>query len=201
MELQKQTGPLIMPSPKSPARMVKAAAKGTVAAVASVPNTITGLCNLGFRIGIFLILKSYLVLFHTKLAFTGYCMVVGQLILALIFIMVGTSMQDPRVANSPRKARTNAYAYLFGALLGYFILFISKQFSWNFFAQREAVNWFVDALNTVRGGLGEISMSILFCDQEFWSFFSLLLFFITEWFNCSLFGLPFSKSKSLETTL
>ena len=155
-----------------------------------IPSTLTGIAGFGFKVGVFLILKSYLILRNVDLSATGYTMVVSQLALAFVLIAAGITIQDERSAEKPDGLKRTASFYLFGAINGYLVNILSDKMGWKFFDDQTAVNWFVDIFNSLLRGFGEVSMNLLFCDQDFWSFFSLLLFGIMMIYQYSIFGSP-----------
>ena len=90
---------------KASAAAIKA---GKAIVNAPLPPSINWLYGFGFKIGILIVLKSFLVMRYqwANLSREGFWMVSSQLILSLILISCGLIMQTQRILENPRKLVT-----------------------------------------------------------------------------------------------
>ena len=146
-----------------------------------IPSSLNWIYSFGFKVGLFLILKSFLILRYqfSNLQLSGYIMVMSQMIQALILIACGVLMQNKALYDEPLHLRKISNCYGYALLLGFIVFVLRETFSWNFFKEAQAVNWFVDALHVVTKGAGEFGLSLLFWDCDLWGMFCSLLYFIT----------------------
>ena len=146
-----------------------------------LPSSLNWIYSFGFKVGIFLILKSFLILRYQffNLQLSGFIMIVSQFLQALVLIACGALMQNESLFDEPIKLRKISHYYGYALLLGLGIFAFREIFAWEFFKEAASVNWFVDFFHSVGKGASEIGLSLLFWDCDLWGAFCGLLYFIT----------------------
>lgn len=146
-----------------------------------MPSSLNWIFGFGFKIGVFLILKSFLILRYQafNLQLSGAIMILSQLIQALALIACGALMQNERLYDEPNKLRKIANYYGLVALWGVLIFILRESFDWTFFRKADGANWFYNFFDNVASGIGNVSLSLLFWDCDLWTAFCGLLYFIT----------------------
>ena len=171
MEPQKHTRP---ESAWQQARQLAASA-----ASAQLPASLNWIYGFGFKIGIFLILKSFLVIRYLQLSATGCIIVFSQFALALVFIVLGLIMQEPG-SNRSRSVLTAITAgYGLTTAIGGAICFLKDVCAWEFFKPIQNANWFVDIFSGAAKNAKEITLSLVFWDTDLWVMFCCILFLLT----------------------
>ena len=147
-----------------------------------MPPSLTWIYSFGFKLGVFLILKSFLILRYqwTNLNWSGFTMVIAQFVQALYLIACGALMQNEKLYDEPLKLRKIANSYSGALLIGIVVFVCRETFAWQFFKEPKAINWFVDFFTGIWKGAGEIGLALLFWDFDLWSAFCGLLYFITN---------------------
>ena len=164
-----------------------------------IPSSINWIYGFGFKVGIFLALKSALILKYqgNNLAITGFVTVIAQFVTAVMMIIGGVTMQSQRMYEDPRKLRRSANKYGVAAAFGLLIMLVKDRIDWSFFKNPAATNWFMNAWTAVTKGAGEITLSILFCDFDLWTLFCGLLYIIADVYLYEIFDDPQSLSGRL----
>lgn len=144
-----------------------------------LPKSLDWIYGFGFKVGIFLALKSFLALRFFHLSLSGCLMVLSQLIMALAFIVSGLIMQRPGSIFDLQTLRISTISYGSVTIYSALICIIKANFDLDFFRKAASKNWFVDFFNGLSKVLGEISMSIVFWDIDLWTMFSLILLLLT----------------------
>lgn len=146
-----------------------------------IPNSMNWLFSLGFKIGLLLALKSFLILRYQGMNLTlpGIVIVLSQLFLGSILIACGMLMQDPSLYANPFSVRTIARVYGITGLLCALVMAFRVIGQWAFFKDPASVNWFIDFFTGIFKGAKEITLSILFIDCDLWVAFCLLLFVVS----------------------
>jgi len=173
-------------SAKVAGKAVKAGTKHAVKAGKAVlalqmPSSLNWIYSFGFKVGVFLILKSFLILRYQffNLQLSGFIMIASQFLQAFVLIACGALMQNESLYDEPIKLRRISHYYGYALLLGFASFACREIFSWEFFREPQAVNWFVDFFHTIGKGASEIGLSLLFWDCDLWGAFCGLLYFIT----------------------
>ena len=182
----KKSAQLAGKAAKVSGKAVKTSAKYAVKAghkvmTLEMPNSLNWIYSFGFKVGVFLILKSFLILRYQffNLQTSGLIMVASQFIQALILIACGALMQNKALYDEPLKLRKISHYYGIAVLLGLIIFTLRSLFDWQFFREPKAVNWFIDFFGGISKGISEFSLSLLFWDCDLWGAFCGLLYFIT----------------------
>lgn len=171
MEPQKHTRPEIA---WQQARQLAASA-----ASAPLPTSLNWIYGLGFKIGIFLILKSFLVIRYLQLSATGCIIVLSQCALALVLIVLGVIMQEAG-SNRSRGVLTAVTAgYGLTTVIGGAICYLKDVCAWEFFQPVQNANWFVDFFTGAAKSAKEITLSLVFWDTDLWIMFCCVLFLLT----------------------
>lgn len=146
-----------------------------------IPNSMNWLFSLGFKVGLLLALKSFLILRYQGMNLTlpGIIIVLSQLFLGSILIACGMLMQDPSLYANPFSVRTIARVYGITGLLCGLVMAFRVIGQWEFFKNPASVNWFIDFFTGIFRGAKEITLSILFIDCDLWVAFCLLLFVVS----------------------
>lgn len=144
-----------------------------------LPKSLEWVYGFGFKVGVFLILKSFLAMRFLHLSFSGILIVCSQLIMAAAFIVFGLVMQRPGSLFDFQSLRLTSIGYGGVGLYSTVICFAKANFDMNFFQKAAAKNWFVDFFNGVFKGIGEFSMSIVFWDIDLWTMFCFILLILT----------------------
>lgn len=165
---------------KDAASRSRAAAKRASVQFSSwqIPNSMNWLFSLGFKIGLFLALKSFLILRYQGMNLTlqGIVIVLSQLLLGFVLIVCGMLMQDLELYASPFSIRKISGVYGITGLLCALVMAFRVAGKWEFFKDPVSVNWFIDFFAGLFKGAKEITLSILFVDCDLWVAFCLLLF-------------------------
>lgn len=153
---------------------------------APLPPSITWLYGFGFKIGILLVLKSFLVTRYqwANLSQEGFVMLSSQFVLALILISCGLIMQTPGILGEPSKVRTVTGLYFVAGLVASIVSIRAGINNWSYFITSQKVNFFTRFIS----GAKELSTSIIFIDSDLWAFFAVILFVIAAIFMCTMFG-------------
>lgn len=152
------------------------------AASTQLPASLNWIYGLGFKIGILLILKSFLVIRYLQLSATGCIIVSYQSMLALIFIVLGLIMQE-QDSNKSRSVLTAVTAgYGVAAIIGTVICFLKSTCNWEFFKPIQKTNWFIDIFTGIAKNAKEITLSLIFWDTDLWVMFCAILFFLTDFY-------------------
>lgn len=145
------------------------------------PQSINWFYSLGFKVGVFLLIKSFLILKHQygNLETTGFIMVIFQFCQGLALIINGMILQDKNVFENPNKLSSIVrwFGWVFAANIVIFVL--RETFNWKFFESPTTVNWFVDFLSSIGNGISEFALSILFWDCDIWGLYCGLTYFMT----------------------
>lgn len=167
-----------------------------------IPASITWVYSLGFKIGILLIFKSFLILrYHFRnLSLSGGLLITAQLVMAAIMIVGGVTMQTQSMYEDPGKLRRAANKYGLITIFCSVIIVFKEWMHWDFFKIPDASNWFMEIWTTITKGAGEITLSLLFWDLDLWTLFCALLYMIADVYlyemfddSHSLFGWFFRK--------
>lgn len=149
------------------------------AAVTPLPTSLSWIYGFGFKIGIFLLLKSFLVVRYTSLSITGWWMVGTQAAQALVLIVVGLLLQEDSTRQSPHALCALDALYLIAAIYSTVICVLKERLGWTFFREAARSNWLVNTFNSAVKGAKEASLSILFWDTDLWTAFCWLLGLLT----------------------
>lgn len=154
-----------------------------------IPASITWVYSLGFKIGILLILKSFLILRYQarNLSASGITLITAQFFMAIIMIVGGVTMQTQSMYEDPHKLRRAASKYGFITLICVGVIILKEWMRWSFFKIPTASNWFMNIWTTITKGAGEITLSILFWDFELWTLFCGLLYIIADVYLYEIF--------------
>ena len=146
-----------------------------------VPDSLNWIFGFGFKVGIFLILKSFLILRDqiTNLQLSGFIIIITQLVQALALIACGALMQNKNLYDDPLKLRKISQYYGYAMLFGALVFGMRSLFGWQFFKEPAAVNWFVDFFTGISKGASELGLGMLFWDFDLWSLLCAVLYFIT----------------------
>jgi len=155
-----------------------------------VPSSIDWFFSLGFKVGIFILLKSFLVITSQSgnMTLYGNCMVISQMLLAVLLMGCGVLLQNQSLYNQPKKMKSIALIYLFGACIAFLPICYGKVNQLNYFKAESVLNPIRNFLNTSITGIKNISLKILFADASLWTFFALILFIFTELYLIVSFG-------------
>lgn len=147
-----------------------------------VPQSLNWFFSLGFKIGIFVIIKDYLVLRRQigNLSTYGYAVVAGQFILAFIMIALGVILQNPVLYDQPGKMKKATLFYLVAGAANFGTYLYGKFNDAKFFIIQSVDPGFKGVLKNLFSGFREFSLSVLFADLDIWAVFALLMFAITE---------------------
>lgn len=166
--------------------LVKTSAKGiniltSKATKIEPPQSINWFYSLGFKVGVFLLIKSFLVLKHQyyNLEITGFIMVAFQFCQGLALIINGMILQDINVFSNPNKLSgvVRWFGWVFVANI---IIFVFREtFNWKFFEAPTTVNWFVDIISSMGNGISEFALSVFFWDCDIWGLYCGLTYFMT----------------------
>lgn len=179
-----------------------------------IPSSINWIFGLGFKIGLLLALKSFLILRYqgANLTIPGFIIVFSQLGLGVVLMACGMLMQDRELYQNPLSIRSVSRIYGFTGLVLSVIMALRVVFKWEYFRDPASVNWFVDFFTGIFKGAKEIGLSILFVDCDLWVAFCVLLFFVAyiylnvkfmyqdSWCGRLAQRVPFLKSASLAIT-
>ena len=156
-----------------------------------IPASINWVYGFGFKIGIFLILKSFLILRYqlSNLSLPGFLVVATQLFMALIMIVGGVTMQSQRMYEDPCKLRRAANKYGIMTIGGTLISLARSAMNWDFF-KNAASNWFMNVWTSITKGAGEITLSLLFWDFDLWVMLCALLYVIADVYLYEIFDDP-----------
>lgn len=146
---------------------------------AQLPGSLAWIYGFGFKIGVFLILKSFLVLRYLSLSATGVVMVATQLALAVVLMVLGLIMQERNILEDAARLRAVLAGYGLASVVSGAVCYAKSAFSWTFFQNSAASNWFFELFNSAAKGVKEITLSVIFWDADLWTFFCLLLFILT----------------------
>jgi len=154
---------------------------GKKVATIEIPSSLNWIFGFGFKVGCFLLLKSFLILRYQifNLRMSGFIMIITQFVQALFLISCGLLMQNRRLYDDPIKLRKIAGRYGYGLFIGMVVFVLREFFDWSFFKEPKAVNWFVDIFTGISKEASEIGLGLLFWDCDLWGAFSGLLYFIT----------------------
>ena len=157
--------------------------------LASPPPSLEWMYSLGFKVGLFVMLKSVLVLYFcaNTLDTGGYAIVLGQIILALILVAAGLVLQNVAIYNEPVKLRRGTFLYLLGAVICGGVELVTKNKGLTYFKKIEVVSakTFLSSLGT---STKEIGLKILFADNFIWVALALILFTISITFLIVNYG-------------
>lgn len=149
------------------------------AASAPLPTSLNWIYGFGFKIGIFLILKSFLVIRYLQLSVTGCIIVLSQCALALVLIVLGVIMQEAG-SNRSRSVLTAVTAgYGLTTVIGGAICYLKDVCAWEFFQPVQNANWFVDFFSGAAKNAKELTLSLVFWDTDLWIMFCCVLFLLT----------------------
>ena len=176
-----------------------------------IPSSINWIFGLGFKIGLLLALKSFLILRYqgANLTMPGFTVVFSQLGLAVVLMACGMLMQERELYQAPLSIRNVSRIYGFTGLVLSVIMACRVIFKWEYFKDPASVNWFVDFFTGIFKGAKEIGLSILFVDCDLWVAFCVLLFFVAyvylnvkfmyqdSWCGRLVQKIPFLKASSL----
>ena len=151
---------------------------GTGIAKLELPKSIDWMYGMGFKLGIYLIIKTFLIWRYqlTNLAFAGHVILLSQLGLAVVMIACGAILQNPQLYNNPYALRNYARIYGVSAAICTAIAISKDLLHWEYFKDPRSVNWFADFFSFAAKGLGELGLTILFFDVDFLILFCWLLF-------------------------
>lgn len=157
----------------------KASQAAAAYAAAPLPKSLEWIYGLGFKAGVFLALKSFVVLRMFHLSFTGILMAFSQMLMGFMLIILGAIMQQSGAMDNPSRLKKITRWYGLTAIVSTLFLLMEGWFSWNFFQEAAAQNWFLDFFNGLAKGTGEIFLSLVFWDAELWTAFCALLFLLS----------------------
>ena len=145
-----------------------------------IPSSMNWLFAFGFKIGLLLAVKSFLIIRYQGMNLTvqGIIIVLSQLGLGAMLIVCGILMQDLELYSNPFSIRKISRLYLYTGLACSVVMGLRVVQHWEFFKNPGSVNWFVDFFSGIFKGAKEITLSILFIDCDLWVAFCLLLFLI-----------------------
>ena len=131
-----------------------------------IPSSMNWLFGFGFKIGLLLAIKSFLILRYqgTNLTVQGVIIVFSQLILGAVLIVCGMLMQDIELYTNPFSIRKISRLYLWTGIICSFIMAFRVIGKWEFFRDAASVNWFVDFFSGIFKGAKEITLSVLLID-------------------------------------
>ena len=186
LSIGKAVSTVTVKSAKAAGKAVKAGTAhaikaGKMAMSIQMPSSLNWIYSFGFKVGVFLILKAFLILRYQffNLRTSGFIMIACQFLQALVLIACGALMQNESLYDEPLKLRKISHYYGYALLVGLATFVCREVFSWEFFKEPKAVNWFVDFFHTIGKGASEIGLSLLFWDCDLWGAFCGLLYFIT----------------------
>ena len=115
----------------------KAIKAGKMAMSIQMPNSLNWIYSFGFKVGVFLILKSFLILRYQffNLRMSGFIMIACQFLQALVLIACGALMQNESLYDEPIKLRKISHYYGYALLLGFVTFAFREIFSWEFFRE------------------------------------------------------------------
>lgn len=149
-----------------------------------IPSSMNWLFAFGFKIGLLLAIKSFLIIRYQGMNLTaqGIIIVLSQLGLGAMLIVCGILMQDLELYSNPFSIRKISRLYLYTGLACSVVMGLRVTQSWEFFKNPESVNWFINFFSGIFKGAKEITLSILFADCDLWVAFCILLFLITYFY-------------------
>lgn len=158
----------------------KAAAASKAIAAIQMPQSLEWIFGFGFKVGIFLLLKSFLILKyqHANLSSSGYGVIGSQVLQAFVLVGCGVLMQNKAFYDEPKKLRRINLFYGAAFALGVLVFVLRERMNLQFFKAAESVNWFKDLFSGMAKGAGEISLSLLFWDVDLWAMLCGLMYFI-----------------------
>lgn len=149
------------------------------AANTPLPASLNWIYGFGFKIGVFLILKSFLVIRYLQLSVTGFIIVLSQCMLALVLIVLGVIMQEPGSNRSQGVLTAVTAGYGLTTVIGGVICYLKDACAWEFFKPVQNANWFVDFFTGAAKSAKEITLSLVFWDTDLWIMFCCVLFLLT----------------------
>ena len=144
-----------------------------------LPSSLNWVFGFGFKVGVFLFIKSFLAIRFLHLSFTGFLMVLVQFGTGVVLTVYGLHMQKPGALDNPNILRKTANGYGAATIIGTVICILKACFHWNFFRDAVSKNVLLDFLNGVLKGVNEITLSFVFWDIDLWTAFCGLLFLMT----------------------
>lgn len=151
----------------------------------SLPASLEWLAAFGFKVGVFLCLKSFIVVRYVNITFSGIIVVLTELILAVILIGAGTSAQRPNIMEKPSSVFFIGLLYMLGAILGGVVCFLRGLLGMHFALKVESGNILLNAFNSLTAAMKELILSLMFYDLDLWSFLCLMLGIIMIVYVCA----------------
>lgn len=145
---------------------------------APLPDSLNWLYGFGFKVGVFLFLKSFLVVRFCQLSPQGFAIVGTQCAMAVMLIALGAVMQTPRVNDSARGLGLCTALYAVTTLGGAAVCVLRSLGAWEYFVTVQS-NFIMDFLHGISKGAKEITMSIVFWDLDLWTALCGLLAVVT----------------------
>ena len=129
----------------------KASAVSKAIAAIDMPQSLEWIFGFGFKGGIFLLLKSFLILKyqHANLSSSGYWVIGSQAVQAFVLVACGVLMQNKAFYDEPRKLRGINSFYGGAFLLGVLVFVLRERMNLQFFKAAESVNWFKDLFSGI----------------------------------------------------
>ncbi len=160
---------------------------GKLAAVrAPLPDSLNWLYGLGFKLGVFIMLKCFLVLKTQILNLSSYGVVLcgAQMLLAGVLIACGAAAQSSGVFSDPARLHTVNYFYLLAFIVNASVLAAGRF---------KALDLFVHAgrqsfLTELFSGLKSFSLDLLFFDTDLWTLAALLIYMTGSVYLLMSFG-------------
>ena len=153
---------------------------------AKVPESINWIYGLGFKVGLFLLLKVFLIVryLYSNLSDQGFLMLISQAILGLVLVCAGAILQNPNHYNNPIKLKNTSRLYLLSTIMPIVCVTLSITDNWKLFKAPIQTNLFSNAFSSFK----EFNASILFIDKDIMIFFALLLYIISLFYLIANFG-------------
>ncbi len=183
--------PVKMNKGKAIAYARKTARLGQRYFAAPIPHSIDWLYGFGFKLGIILLLKSYLIVRNVNLSLTGFIIVLTEFLVAMALVAGGILIQQQGILSEKKSLFRVAGIYTGATVLAYFVNALRGIFSWTFFMGAEPKNPLFDFLNKVAREFKNLLMNALFMDIDLLAFFCSILTVI-------LLAYIWTRSKRLE---
>lgn len=167
--------------PEIHSRPAEIANVGAKIATAELPQSLNWFYGFGFKVAIFMILKSVLILRYQafNLSLVGILMLLTYTGLSTTMIVCGLTMQNNAMYDSKQKLRKASIWYGLTTLVRGCIMVLKVVGDWKYFKNPDSVNWFMDFFSGIFKGSKELGLSLLFIDCDFLVALCGLLFLVT----------------------
>ncbi len=150
-----------------------------------VPSSLSWLYGIGFKIGILLVLKSFIILRYqySNLSGGGIFVLISQCFMAILMIANGILLQSPLNLHDPKKIFRYNLLYIIAAIPAIIAEILCETENWKFFVHPTS-NFFKNLLI----GIKELQLDLLFIDRDLCIFLVVLMFIITLIYMFGQFG-------------